>query len=866
MKIDILNEIKLPNFNDLRKKKILEKSLMFLVLSVVISYLLSPKIIFTPTIYKEGDIILHTISINEDLLIPDKVSTQLKKEQLLKQQRPIYDFDPNILENTKKKIHESFQTIRNEFQQIENQVEEMLNRNRSLGLAYFMSVSNLQEVTQQVSHYQRYKAALQKRLKEIHGEGKLTAKGFLRKKKLDADLKTVTQILNELDGKIIYYNREQESFTDRFQKIKIDNENLISDIDERRKTATSNFNESLLLELSDAERQLLDFPFYTNEIETQLIVLLTDILNQRIIISKDILLPEGKEKIEMRNLVTGETSKIDSLQEFYDISEARLLINDLVKEYFPGDETGRKKNLLILLGQKLIRPTVSENKQEYEKRKENLSDNMSKVYFSVKKGEVIARAGNRVTHDKVELINSYYEVVSNINKLPRMAGVVLFVLFSLVLISFSFQFPGSGHRLPLKKHLLIMTSVLITLILIKGGLVIGEVIETRYLDSQSGVYNYVLPVALGAMLAGILLGFEAALMTGLLTALFTSIMMQGNLYFFFYAIMGSIVAALPMTRFDSRYSILLHGLKISAVNLPMLMILYLIESNQIGVINWISITSALFSGVLTALLTSFLLPFFESIFDITTNLKLLELSNMNHPALKELIFKAPGTYQHSIIVGNLAESAAVKVGANSLLSRVASYYHDIGKATDAHFYIENQAPNYPNIHDSMNPYDSAKVIIKHLQKGAEVAEKYRLGKDITDILLQHHGTNLVKYFFNKAKEQSIISDDNIETERAKFCYAGPKPQSMEAALVMLADMAEASTRSLNKPTPELIREITEKVCWAVLDDGQLDESGMTLQTFHTIVDMYSSMLISIHHHRIKYPEDSDLRNNSKKRN
>jgi putative nucleotidyltransferase with HDIG domain len=260
--------------------------------------------------------------------------------------------------------------------------------------------------------------------------------------------------------------------------------------------------------------------------------------------------------------------------------------------------------------------------------------------------------------------------------------------------------------------------------------------------------------------------------------------------------------------------------------------------------------------VFTAIFTSFLLPFFESAFDITTNLKLLELSNMNHPALKELIRKAPGTYQHSIIVGNLAESGASKIGANPLLSRVASYYHDIGKVSNPLYFIENQAPTLPNIHDNMNPYESAKIIIRHLHKGVEISEKYRLGKDISNILMQHHGTNLVRYFFNKAVELSGKEDNAAEKyNQSEFRYPGPKPQSLEAALVMLADVSEATCRSLDSPTPEKIKEMTDKVCWRLLEDGQLDESGLTLKTFHTIVDVYGTMLTSFYHQRIKYPEN-----------
>lgn len=844
----------IKNFSDIRTKRILEKTLLICLLSVLIGYLISPPIIFKPREYEEGDIILQTININEDLLIPDKVSTRLKKEKLLKEQRRIFDYDPKLLERTRKNVRLAFQNIRDQSKRLDKQVEEISKRSRAFGLDYFKVVSTLREVDEQISFYLTYKKVQKNRLEQLQAEGKLTAKGFTRKSKIDEDINTVNQILKDLREKRKYYQLEKESFGDRFEEFKNEMKTLELAIEEKRKEATLQFYKDLAIELNDSERKLFDFPFYTKEIETQLLIMLSEILPRKIVVSKE-LIGEDKEHVEIRNLVTGETSIIENDEKLLDLTEARTLVSDIAKDYFQNDESGKKKNLLITLGQKLVKPTVSENKLEYEKRKEELVANMSPVYFSVKKGEVIARAGDRASKQQVELINSYYEAVSNMDKIPGMIGIILIVLVSLILISVTFRLPGQSFRLDFKDQILIMTAVLVTLLMIKGGALLGELFETRYLNFQGSTYTYMLPVALGAMLVGILLNFEAALMTGLLTALFASIMVQSNLYYFFYAIMGCIVAALPMTKFDSRYSILFHGLKISAVNLPMAIIIFLIESNQIGVFTWYSVIAALAGGIITAVLTSFILPIFESLFDITTNLKLLELSNMNHPALKELIFKAPGTYQHSIIVGNLAESGASKVGANPLLSRVASYYHDIGKAVDSHFFIENQSPQYPNIHDTMDPYDSKNVIINHLERGAEISEKYRLGKTITNILLQHHGTNLVRYFYNKAKDQCDETNNPGAVNEDDFRYPGPKPQCVEAALVMLADISEAAVRSLDSPTPQLIRELTEKVCWNVLEDGQLDESGVTLKTFHTVVEVYTNMLISIHHQRIKYPEE-----------
>ncbi|MBU2512473.1 HDIG domain-containing protein [bacterium] len=843
--------------SDLKTKRVFPRILLFLFLSIVIGYLISPKIIFQPTVYKEGDIILQTININEDLLIPDKVSTRLKQEKLLQEQRRIYDFDPNTYEKSQKKVQSAFQELRDVLTKLEKQTEDIQNRFRNFGLEFFNSVRNLQELEIQEKFYKEYQAVIKARLESLEREGTLSAKGFNEKSKIDADLNIVNQLLSDLQGKRKFYLAENESYAERYSLMSKENENLAQSIEDKKKEAINGFIKALSVEFTDSEQQLLHLPFNTREIERQLLDLLSEVLTRKIVFSREIL-PEGINDVEFRNLVTGEVSVFNESERFLDLAEARNLAVDIAKESFPEDESGEKKSILILLGQKLISPTVSENKLEFEKRKMELIANTSPVFFSVKKGEIIARTGDRVTQHQVEMINSYYEVMSNKDKLPGMIGIILFVFVALVLVSLTLRLPDRITKIGFKNHLMVMSAVLISLLIVKGGALLGELVETRYLTVQGNIFIYILPITLGAMLIGILLNFEAALMTGLLTALFGSIMMQSNLYYFFYAIIGCLVASLPMTKFDSRYSILLHGLKISAINLPMIIIIFLIESNQVGGISWFSLVAAILAGGLTAILTSILLPFFESLFDVTTNLKLLELANMNHPALKDLILKAPGTYQHSIIVGNLAESAALRVGVNPLLSRVASYYHDVGKVSDPHYFIENQSPNFPNIHDNMDPFESAKIIIQHLSNGTEISEKYRLGKLISDIMQQHHGTNLVGYFYSKAKKMNSVEGEEKPVDESDFRYPGPKPQSIEAALVMLADVSEACVRSLDSPTPELIRKITEKTCWRLLEDGQLDESGLTLKTFHSIVEEYISMLISFYHQRVKYPENDSL--------
>ncbi len=833
----------------------IKKILLLIAFSAAIGYLISPRMVFLPTVYEEGDIILQTLVVEEDLLIPDKVSTHLKREKLISEQVPVYDFDPKILDITLSNVGQSFQATRTELRQLSDLQIEQKNRNRMLGLDFFTTINAQREISRQITYYKKYRSILQNQLDTFQKGVKLTVKGFEKKRKLDADLNTVNRMLADFNERTLYLRSEQNSFKDRFQESEETNKQLKITTDERQTQIIHQFVTSLNIDIEEAEQQLLAFSMFSQEIEQKLMTVLNSLLTRKIIASKKILTSEADSRIDIRNLVTGDVQKIDGVQALDDVPDIHKLVPKLAVSYFQEDETGRKKSLIILLAQKLIKPTVTENKLEYEKRKTAAIDNMSPIYFSVKKGEIIARAGDRGTKHQVELIRSYYEVASNTDKLPQTVGIVMIVLISLLLVSFAFKVRDSINPFPFQKQLLIMTAVVITLILVKGGIFLGDIIETRYTDIPREMYPYMLPIALSSMLVGILISFECGVIAGLLSGLFASIMLQGNFYYFFFAVMGSTVASLPVTRFESRYSLMIHGLKISAINLPLVVIIFLIERNQIGNLIWLEITFAIAGGLLTAIVASILLPFFESFFDITTNLRLLELSNMNHPVLKDLIIKAPGTYQHSIIVGNLAESGAHKIGANPLLARVASYYHDIGKTDDAHFFVENQSPNIPNIHDRMTPTDSVQKIIGHVHNGDKIAEKHRLGSAINQIMRQHHGRNRVEYFYQKSLQKTEVSPDISPPDENLFRYPGPKPQSLEAAVVMMADIAEAATRSVEEPTTQSISDMVKKVCWNILKDGQLDESGITLKTFHEVVQVYTSMLISIHHHRIKYPEE-----------
>jgi putative nucleotidyltransferase with HDIG domain len=271
--------------------------------------------------------------------------------------------------------------------------------------------------------------------------------------------------------------------------------------------------------------------------------------------------------------------------------------------------------------------------------------------------------------------------------------------------------------------------------------------------------------------------------------------------------------------------------------------------------DWAMVVDALWFGGSAAaagLIMTALLPFFERWFDFQTDINLLELSDPNHPLLKQLIQRAPGTYNHSINVASIAEAAAESVGANGLLCRVGAYFHDIGKMRKPEYFVENQLGG-ENKHDDLVPTMSTIVIISHVKDGIELARLHHLPRRIVDLIEQHHGTTLVEYFFHRATR---TADEDCRPMESDFRYPGPRPQTIEAAIVMLADAVEGASRTLREPTPHRIESIVRELTKRRVDDGQFDDCPITLQQLHLIQDSLIKSLNAMFHARVKYPEQA----------
>ena len=359
--------------------------------------------------------------------------------------------------------------------------------------------------------------------------------------------------------------------------------------------------------------------------------------------------------------------------------------------------------------------------------------------------------------------------------------------------------------------------------------------------------SFIIPIFIVPIVIAIFLGVEPAISINIMLAFSYSLMLGRNLEFIIMTIVGGTFAAFYTSNATQRRRISLAGILLGLLNAVIIVFLGMIDKRGIeSLLNDAGL--ALINGILSIILAIGLLPFLESIFNIVTPLKLLEYADPNHPLLKRLLMEAPGTYHHSLMVGNLAEVATREIGGNSLLARVGAYFHDIGKLKRPHFFKENQFSDNP--HDKLTPNLSTLVITSHTKDGEEVALKYRLPKIIRDIVLQHHGNTLVAYFYHKATQIDKVE----ELKEENFRYEGPVPDTREAAVVMLADSVEAAVRSLSEKTPGKIEGLIRKIIKDKLDDGQLDRCDLTLKDLSIIADSFLQVLNGIYHERPEYPE------------
>lgn len=500
-------------------------------------------------------------------------------------------------------------------------------------------------------------------------------------------------------------------------------------------------------------------------------------------------------------------------------------------------------NTVVLIGRASIIETEKINEEQTKAAIQQAKDAVEPT--RILQGQIIIQEGQVIDNEayrQLELLG----MVSNKASLKPTAGLALLIFIQMMFMFILFERLETEERK--KRNALLATAIVysLSIVLMKFiGLVANEFDVT---------IAFLFPTALATMLVRLLADDRAAVLVTVMTAASAGVMFQEGyssvmqMEVTLYIIFGGFASLFFMRSVERRSHILQAVGVISLVNMAFIAFYLLMTQSSYGFSEYLfyfiaAITSALLSGALTM----GLLPFFESAFGLLSTLRLIELSNPNHPLLKKLLMETPGTYHHSVMVANLAEAACEAIGADGLLARVGCYYHDVGKTKRPSFFIENQMSGI-NPHDSMPPETSAEIIIAHTTDGAEMLKRYKMPQEIIDIALQHHGTSLLKFFLFKAKEKGMEVDETI------FRYPGPKPQTKEAAVISVADSVEAAVRSMKEPNAKKIQQLVRSIIDDRVKDNQFDECDISIKELKCIEQVLCETLNGIFHSRIEYPK------------
>ncbi|CAG9608118.1 HD family phosphohydrolase [Pseudoneobacillus rhizosphaerae] len=611
-------------------------------------------------------------------------------------------------------------------------------------------------------------------------------------------------------------------------------QSAIEVIDETKETyEKADVTESPILSIQERveilKRKLTDNE--TKELTNQTFIALVQAKKGELTIAKDITITAINEVM---------SKKISA-------SDVVLAKNQLEEQIKSSSLNSSLKSSAIELGRYAVVQNVFYDQEATETLRQQTIEGIEPV--RILQGQIIVEEGKFVDqhiYRQLELVG----VLDSKNAIQPFIGLTLVILIVLSAIYYFFY----EQRIPTeaKQSNLLLFSIIFIL-----AIVIMKIVSL-FQQFDYAEIGYVFPAAMGALLIKILMDEKLSILYTIIIAICGStIFNQGtagtfNMAVGIYILCSGIAGILILSRQNHRSKILKAGLLVSLVNIVVILALMFLQNGQYSGLDYgLYILVALVSGISSSVLTIGLLPFFEASFGILSTMRLIELSNPNHPLLRKILTETPGTYHHSVMVANLADAACEAIGANGLLARVGCYYHDIGKTKRPQFFIENQM-NIENPHDRLPPQTSANIIVAHATDGAEMLKKHRMPKEIIDIAEQHHGTTLLKFFYHKANK------NGKEAKEEDYRYPGPRAQTKEAAIVGIADSVEAAVRSMSQPTAEQIESLIRNIISDRLQDGQLNECDLTLKELDIVAHSFIETLKGIFHSRIEYPKNDKV--------
>jgi cyclic-di-AMP phosphodiesterase PgpH len=492
------------------------------------------------------------------------------------------------------------------------------------------------------------------------------------------------------------------------------------------------------------------------------------------------------------------------------------------------------KDLGMAIGYTQIKPNYFIDHEKTEELRQEATKSVKPVI--IKKDQTIVNEGEPVTEAQIDILRT----LGLLNKDKSFSLSLHISLLGMVVgvIGLQWIYIKSKHPKIYANYNKLVVINLLTVITVVLGRTVGI------------ISPYIIPFACAPILLSVLLDDKISIIVSVLNVVFISFLVKFSVDITLIALINAVVIPIVLKRIQQRNDIIYSSLYVSIISIVFTAIIGYFLSTDVLEIAKKSLTAGM-SAFISGILAIGILPFLENIFDLVTNIKLLEISNPNHPLMKRLLLEAPGTYHHSVLVANLSEMAAESVGANPVLARVSSYYHDVGKLERPYYFKENQV-GIDNPHDNIEPSLSSSIILSHVDDGVRLAKKYKLPQVIIDVVEQHHGDSLVKYFYITMRNKS---ENPNEVEERDYKYKGPAPASREAAIVMLADSVEAAVRSIQAPTKEKIEVMVDNIIKGRLEENQLSNCELTFKDVKNIKEAFLTVLSGIYHERIEYPKE-----------
>jgi putative nucleotidyltransferase with HDIG domain len=598
------------------------------------------------------------------------------------------------------------------------------------------------------------------------------------------------------------------------------------------------------------------------EDESALLKLVGGVSSHMILDDKTELDRQAEKRVVMvRELGSGTERRLLSEDRVLSLDDARAQVREAGGSIFQKVPRAQRK-LLVSLAETFVLANLNFNLRATDERRQAAADGVKAVATSLRKGEIVVRDGVPFTEHHIRILRGISAQERAERRLGTFFGVAAVVLSLLVVL---WRFGSSSlARFPRqpKDALFLLTVLVSTALGLRFGLFLCDAVAERLADvpfvpESPEAYYYVIPVAVATMLVRLVHSAETAVLFAVLVSLLSALEVGGRVEYAVFALAGSLIAARGVARVTQRGTVLRAGLRVGLAQFVVVGALSLLSGSPPLVPTAISMTLGFVGGALAGVFVSGLAPLVETVFSYTTDIKLLELANREQPLLRELELRAPGTYHHSMMVGHIAERAGESIGANALLARVAAYYHDIGKMRRPHFFIENMTIHGgENRHEKISPSMSARIIQAHVRDGLEYGRDESLASPIMDGIAQHHGTSIVRFFYEKAREQAD-PEKGVVVEEHDYRYPGPKPQTREAGILMLADSVEAAARTLSDNSPARVQQLVQRIINNYFRDGQLDDCNLTLRDLHRIARSFIDTLSAIHHERIDYPAPAE---------